>query len=253
MMMTRVKTEAEIAAMRESGKMLATVLQFLKPKAVPGISTKELADLAGAELKKLGGEPAFLGYQGFPDVICISVNSEVVHGIPHADRIIANGDVIGLDFGVVYRGMITDGAITVIAGKPLQPQHAELVKVTEQSLQAGIAVVEDGVQTGTIGAAVQAVLDKHKYGIVRDLVGHGVGHFLHEDPNVPNYGKPNRGTPLRAGMTIAIEPMATLGTDRVYIARDGWTILTADDSISAHFEHSILITENGHEILTQLA
>jgi methionyl aminopeptidase len=249
-MMTRIKNPEEIAHMRESGRMLASVLQYLEPQVEPGVTTKHLAELAVAELKRLGGKPAFLGYQGFPDVICISLNNEVVHGIPRADRIIQEGDIVSLDFGVIYHGMITDAAISVIAGKAKDPRHTQLVNITEQSLQAGINVVCDGVQTGDIGAAVQAVLDKFKYGIVRDLVGHGVGHFVHEDPNVPNYGRPHRGERLSAGMTIAIEPMATLGTDRVFLAPDGWTILTADNSWSAHFEHTVLITEDGAEILT---
>jgi methionyl aminopeptidase len=249
-MMNRVKTPAETEAIRESGRMLASVLQHLKPLTVAGVSTKALADEAAKELKKLGGQPAFLGYQGFPDVICISVNSEVVHGIPRAERILEEGDIVGLDFGVLYRGMITDGAISVIAGKARTQQDAQLVKITEQALLAGINVVHDGVHVGDIGAAIEQVLHKHKYGIVRDLVGHGVGHFVHEDPNIPNYGRAGRGPQLKAGMTVAIEPMATLGTDRVLVGRDGWTILTADGSQAAHFEHTILVTEDGAEILT---
>ncbi len=251
-MMTRVKTAAEITNMRESGRMLATVLQYLRGQVVPGVTTKQLADLAAAELQNLGGKPAFLGYQGFPDVICISVNNEVVHGIPGTGRTVTDGDIVSLDFGVTYNGMITDSAISVIAGKPRQKRHVELVRDTEASMLEGIAAVRDRVRTGDIGAAVQKVLDKGGYGIVRDLVGHGVGHYLHEDPNIPNYGRANTGPWLDKGMTIAIEPMATLGTDKVLIAPDGWTILTADGSWAAHFEHSILITEDGAEILTEV-
>lgn len=252
-MQTQVKTKQEIAAMRESGKMLATVLQFLRRRTEAGMSTKDLADLAAAELESLGGEPAFLGYQGFPDVLCSSINEEVVHGIPHRKKIVQAGDIVSLDFGVVYRGMITDGALSFIAaGKPKNEAHAKLVAVTEQSMLAGIAATHDQVRTGDIGAAVQAILDKHRYGIVRDLVGHGVGHHLHEDPNIPNYGRSNTGPWLSKGMTIAIEPMATLGTERVYIAEDGWTVLTQDGSWAAHFEHTVLITEDGAEILTTL-
>lgn len=251
MTQTRVKTPAEIDAMRESGRMLATVLQVLKRQLLPGMSTKDLALIAASELKSLGGQPSFLGYQGFKDVICISVNAEVVHGIPRADKIIEAGDIVGMDFGVTYRGMITDGAISAIAGgTPLKPAHQNLVIETERAMLTGIATLHDGVRTGDIGAAVQAVLDKGHYGIVRDLVGHGVGHELHEDPNVPNYGRANTGPWLQAGMTIAIEPMATLGTDRVYVADDDWTIVTQDGSWSAHFENTVLITENGSEILT---
>jgi len=251
-MMTRVKTASELAAMRDSGRMLATVLQLLKTKLEVGQSTKHLSDIAAEELKKLGGEPAFLGYQGFPDIICISVNEEVVHGIPKADKIIADGDIVSLDFGVIHKGMITDAAISLIAGRPKQRGHIELVKNTETALQTGIAAVHDQVRTGDIGAAIENYLKKYRYGIVRDLVGHGVGHEIHEDPNIPNYGRAGSGPWLSAGMTIAIEPMVTLGTDRVYITDDGWTVITADGSRSAHFEHTILITADGAEILTSL-
>jgi methionyl aminopeptidase len=252
-MITRVKTKSEIAAMRESGRMLAAVLELLRKKLQPGMSTKDLAVIAGEELEKLGGKPSFLGYQGFPDVICISVNNEVVHGIPSPRRIIGDGDIVGLDFGVTVRGMITDSAVSVIAGKPKTKGHIQLVEDTEAAMYAGIAAVHDGVRTGDIGAAVEKALKHRPYGIVRDLVGHGVGHELHEDPNIPNYGRRDTGPWLEKGMTIAIEPMVTLGTDRVFIAPDGWTVLTADNKWAAHFEHTILITEDGAEILTELS
>ncbi|HSH55457.1 MAG TPA: type I methionyl aminopeptidase [Candidatus Limnocylindrales bacterium] len=251
-MMTRVKTTTELTSMRESGRILASVLQFLRGRVEPGMTTKELADQAAAELKALGGKPSFLGYQGFPDVICISLNQEVVHGIPNRERKVADGDIVSLDFGVTYQGMIADSAISVIAGEAKQKRHLELLRDTEASMLEGIAVLKDRVRTGDIGAAVQKVLEKGKYGIVRDLVGHGVGHELHEDPNIPNYGRPNTGPWLDKGMTIAIEPMATLGTERVLIAPDGWTILTQDGSWAAHFEHTVLITEDGAEIITQV-
>jgi methionyl aminopeptidase len=251
-MITKVKTDREIAAMRESGRMLATILAYLKPKVEAGMSTKDIANLAAAELKGMDGKAAFLGYQGFPDVICISVNDEVVHGIPRPDKIIAEGDIVGLDFGVNYQGMITDAAISLIVGKPKQKGHINLLKDTENALQAGIAAVHDQVRTGDIGFAVESSLKHRRYGIVRDLVGHGVGHEVHEDPNVPNYGRANTGPWLQKGMTIAIEPMVTLGGDQVYIADDGWTIMTLDGSWSAHFEHTVLITETGSEVLTSL-
>lgn len=250
-MMTQVKTTTEIAAMRQSGQMLATVLQLLKTQVEPGISTKQLADMAKQELRRLGGVPAFLGYQGYPDVLCTSVNEAVVHGIPSSQQILQEGDIIGLDFGVRYQGMITDAAISVLVGQA-KPALQDLLDNTEQSLYAGISVVKNGVHVGDIGAAVQAVLSKKGYGIVEDLVGHGVGHQLHEGPNIPNYGRAGRGPVLHTGMTIAIEPMATLGTHRVKIERDGWTVTTADGSRAAHFEHTVLITPTGHEILTQL-
>lgn len=252
-MVTKVKTAAEIADMRVSGRLLAEVLQYLKPLVVPGVTTKQLADKAAVKLTELepSAKPAFLGYQGFPDVICISVNDEVVHGIP-GNRVIAEGDLVGLDYGVSYNGMITDSAITVIAGRAKQKGHIDLVARTEAALEAGIFAVIDQVRTGTIGAAVEASLARYQYGIVKDLVGHGVGHHVHEDPNIPNVGRANTGPWLEAGMTIAIEPMVTLGTDKVYVADDGWTIRTQDGSMAAHFEHTVLITKDGAEILTQV-
>lgn len=250
-MMTRVKTPAEIEAMRRAGKMLATVLDYLRHQIAADMTTKDLADLARTKLEELGGEPSFLGYQGFPDVICLSVNDEVVHGIP-GDRVLRNGDVVGMDFGVTVDGMVTDAAITVIVGGKADDRVKNLVRDTETALLTGIETLREGVRVGDIGAAVEAVLDKGKYGIVRDLVGHGVGHQLHEDPNIPNYGRAGRGPELKAGMTVAIEPMATLGTDDVVLAADHWTIQTRDGSLSAHFEHTILITEDGYEILTTL-
>ena len=250
-MYTKVKTTREIADMRESGRMLATVLQVLSKSVEVGQSTKDLDDIARKELKALGGLPAFLGYQGFPAVLCVSVNDEVVHGIPRADKIIESGDIVSLDFGVTYNGMITDSALSVIAGTP-DPVHEKLLAATKESMHAGIKQIKDGVKTGDIAEAVQRVLDKGKYGIVRDLVGHGVGHYVHEDPNVPNHGRKGTGERLQAGMTIAIEPMATLGGYGVKIDPDGWTIRTQDGSLAAHFEHTSLITDSGFEILTQL-
>ena len=251
-MITQVKTASEIKAMRVSGQILAQVLDVLKNKLEPGMSTMDLSKLAERELVALGGEPAFKGYQGFPEVLCVSVNDEVVHGIPRDDKIIRESDIVGLDFGVKYHGMITDSAISVIAGKAKQKKHIDLVKDTETALSAGIQAVHDGVRTGDIGNAVESSLKHRKYGIVRDLVGHGVGHEVHEDPNIPNYGRANTGPWLVKGMTIAIEPMVTLGGHDVYIADDGWTILTKDGSLSAHFEHTVLITEDGAEILTSV-
>lgn len=251
-MYTRVKTEQEIADMRISGKMLAAVLKGLQAYLEPGQSTKDLTEFAARELKGLGGKPAFLGYQGFPEVLCVSVNDEVVHGIPRSDKIIQPGDLVSMDFGVSYNQMITDAAVTSIAGAARDHTHTALVRTTEESLRAGIKKVKNGVKTGDIGAAVQAVLDPKGYGIVRDLVGHGVGHFVHEDPNVPNYGRKGTGDRLQAGMTIAIEPMATLGGHGVMVDADGWTIRTRDGSLAAHFEHTMLITESGVEVLTKL-
>lgn len=252
-MFTRVKTKSEIEAMHSSGRMLATVLGDLKKYIKVGMTTQDLADYAAQELKGLGGKPAFLGYYGFPDVLCVSINEEVVHGIPRPNRTIQKGDIVSLDFGVIYDGMITDAAITVIVGSPRSAAEQKLVSDTYKALQAGIKAVRSGIMVGDISFAVQQVLEAGKYGIVRDLVGHGVGHALHEDPNIPNYGNPGAGPKLESGMTIAIEPMATLGDHRVYIEDDNWTVRTRDGSMSAHFEHTVLITDKGAEILTALA
>lgn len=251
-MVTQIKTASEIKSMREGGKILATVLSVMQSHVQAGMSTQDMADRAALELKALGGQPTFLGYQGFPDIICISINQEVVHGIPSRTKIIKEGDLIGFDFGVTYQGMVTDSAMSLIVGKPKQKGHVDLLKNTEAALHVGIASLHDQVRTGDIGHAIEKFLKHHRYGIVRDLVGHGVGHEMHEDPNIPNYGRANTGPWLSAGMTIAIEPMVTLGTDRVLVADDDWTIVTADNSWAAHFEHTVLITQDGAEILTQL-
>ncbi|MCA9330443.1 type I methionyl aminopeptidase [Candidatus Saccharibacteria bacterium] len=252
--MTSVKTADEIAAMRTGGKMLATVLDVLRQQIADGMTTKDLAVIAKQELRGLGGQPTILGYGGFPDVICISVNDEVVHGIPRQDVVLRNGDLVGLDFCVTYQGMVTDSAITVPVGgiNSLPTKQRKLIQATERSLYAGIDVCHDGVRVGDISSAIEAVLSEGEYGIVRDLVGHGVGHDMHEDPNIPNYGRKGAGPMLRSGMTVAIEPMATLGGHRVITDADKWTIRTEDRSLAAHFEHTVLITDTGAEILTQL-
>lgn len=251
-MTTQPKTKPEIEAMREGGAMLSAVLKDLSTFAKVGMTTQDLADRARQKLETLGGKPAFLGYYGFPDVLCVSVNDEVVHGIP-SSKVIKDGDIVSMDFGVLHKGLITDAAFSMIVGTPRNKQDETLLRKTRQSLDAGIDAVIDGVKTGTIGAAVEAVLKPAGFGIVRDYVGHGVGHQLHEDPNVPNYGLPNQGPMLHAGMTIAIEPMSTIGNENVFIdQKDGWTVKTQDGSRSAHFEQTVLITEDGAEVLTPL-
>lgn len=248
-MFTRVKTSEEIMDMRESGKMLAAILKKTSEMVEPGVTGLDVSAMCKKELKAYGAKASFLGYQGYPDVICISPNDAVVHGIPNA-RPFADGDVVGFDFGVNFKGMITDSAFSMVVGGSTKTKK-KLLADTERSMYAGIEVVKDGVRTGDIAAAVQQVLEPRGYGIVRDLVGHGVGHYVHEDPNIPNYGVAGTGPALKAGMTIAIEPMATLGDYHVKMDRDGWTIRTADGSLAAHFEHTILITHDGYEILTQ--
>lgn len=250
-MFTRVKSENEMTAMRESGAILATVLTKIQQTAAEGMTGKDVSALCRQELQGLGARASFLGYQGFPDVICISVNDAVVHGIP-SERPFKQGDIIGFDFGVTYKNMITDSALSMCIGQP-NAEQKKLLEQTERSMYAGIEQVKNGVRTGDIGAAIEKVLHAAKLGIVRDLVGHGVGHAVHEDPNIPNYGPAGKGPILKAGMTIAIEPMATLGGDAVVLDRDGWTVFTADHTLAAHFEHTVLITNDGYEILTQRA
>ena len=233
--------------MRQGGHILATVLNKVGRSLAPGISTKELADIARKEVRLLGGEAAFLGYGGYPDVICISLNDNVVHGIP-GRQIVKNGDVVSLDFGVTYRGLVTDSARTYIVGHPDEAKR-RLLKATRLSLEAGLRTSHKaGVYTGDIGAAVQSVLEAYRLGVIRDSVGHGVGYAVHEDPNVPNYGTPGSGTQLFNGATIAIEPMATLGSYEIYTAADGWSVMTKDGSLAAHFEDTVAVSDDGYEI-----
>lgn len=244
------KTETEIAAMRESGRMLATVLQVLREKTKAGLTPQDMSAIAQQELKKLGGEPAFLGFSGYTDIICISVNNQVQHAIPNSIPF-KDGDVVNYDFGVRYKGMVTDAGITVCVGNAFTPDTKRLIQGTEKALYEGLRAVKAGARIGNISSAIERTLRKHKLGIVRELVGHGVGHELHEDPEIPNLGKSGQGPVLKAGMTIAIEPITTLGSPAIYQARDGWTLLTQDGSWAAQFEHTVLVTPTGCEILTR--
>lgn len=246
-------TPSEIKAMRESGRMLATVLQAIRRDVHAGMTPKDVSALAARELGRLGGKPSFRGFEGYPDIICISTNNEVQHSIPN-DHVFVDGDIVNFDFGVTYQGMVTDAGITLSIGGPEKTDKAGrwLLEGTEQALQAGIAAVHDGARVGDISAAVEKVLRQYNLGIVRELVGHGVGHELHEDPEIPNYGRAGTGPVLLAGQTIAIEPITTLGSARIFQAHDGWTLLTADGSRSAQFEHTVLVTKDGCEILTKL-
>lgn len=252
-MKSQIKTDPEIEAMRHGGAVLAKVLDFACKQAAPGMATKELADKMAVELKAHGVQAAFKGFNGFPDVVCISVNDEVVHGIPSKKKL-KEGDIVSIDLGVLYKGLITDSATTIYLGdlKSASPEKRRLLQATEEALHVGLQAIHgEGTPVGTISAAVQSVLDRAKLGIVKDLVGHGVGHGMHEDPNIPNYGIKGSGPRLEAGMTIAVEPMATLGDWRVDILPDQWTVVSRDHSIAAHFEHTVLITDDGFEILTQ--
>jgi methionyl aminopeptidase len=249
----RPKTAQEIEVMRAGGKMLATVLDKLAQAIKPGMSTKELADIAKRELKGLGGRPAFLNHEDFPEVLCTSINQEIVHGLPSAKKIIKEGDVVGLDFGVIYKGLITDGAITVYVGDNPLADIRRLLDGTKKALELGIGAVRgEGTRVGDISHIVQTELERNKLGVIRDLVGHGVGDGVHEQPNIPNYGVSGTGPTLHAGMTVCIEPMAALGDWQIATAKDGWTVVMRDGTLAAHFEHTVLITNDGAEILTQV-
>lgn len=249
-MYNKVKTKAEIEAIQASGKMLATILEKLQSYVQVGMNGVEVDEFALKELKALGGVPAFLGYQGFPSSVCISVNDAVVHGIPSKNPF-RDGDIVSFDFGVIYRGMITDAARSIVVGKSTN-QKDMLLKTTQRSLDDAINAVKNGASVGDISAAAQGPIESAGYGNVRDLVGHGVGHQVHEEPEIPNFGVAGTGPLLKTGMTIAIEPMVTLGDWRVVIDPDGWTIRTRDGSLSAHFEDTILVTDTSAEILTRL-
>ena len=234
--------------MRRAGAIVGAVLALLKAAVEPGITTKELDSIAYKEILRRGGKPTFYGYRGFPANICTSVNEEIVHGIP-SKRSLKEGDIIKMDVGATLGGFIGDAAISVPVGKVTE-EAAALVEVTRQSLIEGIAAARPGNRIGDVGAAVQEVGEARGYGVVREFVGHGVGRFLHEDPQVPNYGEPGRGALLRPGMCIAIEPMLNLGDWHTQVLQDQWTVVTADGKVSAHFEHTIAITEDAPEILT---
>ena len=243
-----VKSPQEIVAMRQAGTIVAAVLDLLRGVVTPGMRTKELDALAAAELKRLGAQPAFLGYRGFPATICISLNEEIVHGIP-GPREIQEGDLLKMDMGAIVDGLYGDAAITVGVGR-ISDAAQVLIDTTRESLEAGIQTVGPGVRLGDVGAAIQAYAEERGYSVVREYVGHGIGRRLHEDPSVPNYGTPGRGLPLRPGMAIAVEPMVNVGTWRTQVLADDWTVVTADGQLSAHFEHTMLVTESGVEVLT---
>lgn len=232
--------------------MAADIHRQVQKFVKPGVTGKDVTRMVAKELKAFGATGTFLGYRGFPDVMCISVNDEVVHGIPN-EIPFERGDLVSFDIGLTYRGLLTDSARSVfIGGNAPDKKSRQLLDTTNVALRAGIEVVKDGVHVGDISAAIQEVLETGKYGIVRELVGHGVGHQIHENPDIPNYGVVGTGPTLKAGMTIAIEPMATLGKRQVIIDPDGWTVRTRDGSLAAHTEHTVLVTETGAEVLTAL-
>lgn len=248
----REKSPQELQAMREGGKIIATIFRDLRKRVVPGVSERELSDWVENEIKSYGAVPTYKTAEvNFPASICISTNNQVVHSIP-TDYVLAKGDVVGFDLVITFNSMKTDSAFTLVVGEEPAGDKKRLIEFTEKSLYAGINAITGPVKTGDISAAVESVLKAGKLGIVRDLVGHGIGHHMHEAPDIPNYGSAGSGVLLQPGMTIAIEPMATLGSEKIYVADDHWTICTEDDSLAAHFEHTVLITEGGCEILTSL-
>ena len=248
--MVILKQPVEIAKARASNQIVAEVLSVLREKVKPGVTTRELDKIAEGVTEKRGAKPAFKGYRGYPYSLCTSVNEEVVHGMP-SNRVLVEGDIIGLDYGVCYQGLYGDSAITLPVGRASE-QAARLMRVTEQSLYAAIDQACDGNRLGDISAAVQETVEASGYSVVRDFVGHGIGKNMHEDPQIPNFGKKGRGIELKKGMILAIEPMVNAGKYKVKILPDGWTVITADRSLSAHFEHSVAITDNGPEILSKL-
>lgn len=247
MVNSKIRTPAEIANIRRSGGILTAVLDTLVAAAKPGVSTIELDKLAGHETSRLGGRPAFLGYQGFPANLCVSINNEIVHALP-TNKKLRQGDLVGIDYGVKYKGMITDAARTISIGKPSKDAKKLLTGCFE-ALQSAIEIVRDGISVGDVSAVIEEKLNHYGVKVIYSLTGHGVGHELHEDPVIANYGQAGKGERLRAGMTIAIEPIAAIGTHDLYLADDGWTYMTRDGSLAAQFENTLLVTKDGCEVL----
>jgi methionyl aminopeptidase len=254
--MIKLKSKEEIEIMKEGGKCYAFILREVAKIVRPGISTKDLDDLAYKLIIEGGDKPAFLNYtpEGvsypYPASLCVSINDEIVHGIPNKKVLLEEGDIVSLDLGLVHKGLITDGAITVPVGK-ISKEAQKLIDVTKKALELAVAAAQPGNRVGDIGHAVESYIKPLGYGLVEILSGHGVGYSVHEDPYVPNYGKPNTGERLVPGMVIAIEPMINLGTGEVYVTDDEYTYITADAKLSAHFEHTVAITEDGPIVLTK--
>ena len=245
-----IKTRGEIEKMRRSGHVVRQVLEAVRALVVPGATTMDLEVAAEKMIADLGAKPAFKGYNGFPCVLCTSVNSEVVHGIPSARRMLREGDIVSVDCGVILDGFYGDSAITVPVGT-LSPATRKLLSVTEASLEQAILEVQVGATLGDIGAAVQEMVEADGFSVVREFVGHGIGTKMHEDPQIPNYGRRGQGTKLKPGMVLAIEPMVNAGAAAVKVLQDGWTAVTVDGSLSAHFEHTVAVTEDGPLVLTR--
>jgi methionyl aminopeptidase len=248
--MILLKSRREIAKMEVANRKVAEILAEVKEHVRSGVETRELDEMAEAACRKRKVEPAFKGYRGYPSSICVSVNEEVVHGIPGPRRLKA-GDLVSLDFGVRYDGFYGDAALTVAVGE-VSPQAELLLKATEEALYAAIARVQAGGRLTDLSHAIQSVVESYGFGVIRQFVGHGIGRSLHEDPQIPNFGPPGRGPVLQPGMTLAIEPMTSAGSWQVRILSDGWTAVTQDGSLSAHFEHTVALTESGVLILSRL-
>lgn len=244
-----LKTERELKLMREAGRISAGALKVAGEAVEPGISTAEIDRIAEKYILSQGAKPNFKGYNGFPATACISINDQVIHGIPSKKQIVKEGDIVSIDLGAVFEGYHGDNAATFAAGD-VSPEAQRLMDVTRESLYEGIKMARAGGRIGDISAAVQQYTEARGYSVVRQYVGHGVGASLHEAPEVPNFGTPGRGVRLLPGMTLAIEPMINMGTEKVKVMPDGWTVLTADGALSAHFEHSVVITADGPQILT---
>jgi methionyl aminopeptidase len=247
-----LKSREEIAHMRDAGRIVADILDALEKAVAPGVTTWELDQLSERLIHEKGARPAFKGYRGFPSCLCTSINQEVVHGIPSRKRRLETGDLVKLDFGVVYQGFYGDSARTIPVGAVSLEAQA-LLDATRESLEAGIRAAVSGNRIGDIGHAVQAHVEAKGYAVVRDFVGHGIGRRLHEEPQIPNYGTPGTGMKLRPGMVLAIEPMVNAGTWEVETLEDDWTAVTLDGRLSSHWEHTILVTEAGPEVLTRPA
>lgn len=245
-----IKNREEIALMREAGRIVCEILDELEQAVAPGVTTWDLDALAEKLIYQKGARPAFKGYHGFPACLCASINHEVLHGIPSKRRQLREGDLMKLDFGVVYRGFFGDSARTVPVGK-VTAEALALLNTTREALHKGIQAMVAGNRIGDIGHAVQRHAEARGYSVVRDFTGHGIGRHLHEAPEVPNYGQPGSGMKLRPGMVLAVEPMVNQGTSDVAVLEDDWTAITVDNKLSAHFEHTVLITEGGPEILTR--
>jgi methionyl aminopeptidase len=243
-----IKSPREIEIMRRSGKITSKTLAALIAAAKPGVTTGRLNQLADESIRSMGGVPTFIGYHGYPSAICASVNDEVVHGMP-GDRVLLEGDLLSIDIGTTFEGYVSDSAVTVAIGSVSEAAQ-RLMRVTQECLMLGIEQMQPGNRLGDIGHAIQQHAEASGYGVVRALVGHGVGRKMHEDPQVPNYGTPGQGTVLRTGLVLAIEPMITEGTWEVETLDDGWTVVTEDGKLAAHFEHTIAITDQGPKILT---